>query len=64
MIFEFQVGWGFTTGYDPWLGDSQVSHNQNQLFSSSGEKSPKFDVKPICSNNHIKICFLISSNEV
>ena len=45
MIIKSQVGWGFTTGYDPWLGDSQVTHNQNQLFfSSSGEKFSKFDV--------------------
>jgi len=23
LNFNLQVGWGFTTGYDPWLGDDQ-----------------------------------------
>ena len=28
LNFNLQVGWGFTTGYDPWLGDDQVRQNQ------------------------------------
>ena len=36
-MIQPQVGWGFTTGYDPWLGESQVSKNLIQSFCLCGK---------------------------